>query len=505
MQNSNRQIKIGGIISYLTIGFSIISGLIYTPWMISIIGQSNFGLYTLVTSVLVMVTIDLGLSEAVTRFVSKYRAENNIEGIKNFLGITYKIFIISALIFLLFLSVVYLNLDNIFLKLSSDEIEKVKVLLVIAGFYAAVSFPFQSLDGLLVSGEWFIFQKSTQLFSKVLNVMLMVVALLLGYGLYSLVVVSAISGIIVIALKFFFLYKNDNYSIEWKGFDRNLARELFSFSAWIMVIKLAQRFITNISPSILGITSGSREIAIFSASLTIEGYVYTLSTVLGSMLLPKISQLIYGDKADSAVIQALMIKVGRIQFVMLSGIISIFIMVGRDFFLNWLGTDFEKSYYVAVLLVLPGLITIPQQIASTTLVAINKVKFDAYSRLIIMVISIVLSYFLSFRYGAIGSGIAIFCGNVIGGVLVLNIVYSRILKINVWVFFRKCQLSMAMPFVLVILTGMALNYLITDISWINTIAKITFLFMIYTFSTYFFALNSFEKGLLSGVFKRRND
>ncbi len=162
-----------------------------------------------------------------------------------------------------------------------------------------------------------------------------------------------------------------------------------------MVIKLAQRFITNISPSILGITSGSREIAIFSASLTIEGYVYTLSTVLGSMLLPKISQLIYGDKADSAVIQALMIKVGRIQFVMLSGIISIFIMVGRDFFLNWLGTDFEKSYYVAVLLVLPGLITIPQQIASTTLVAINKVKFDAYSRLIIMVISIVLSYFLS--------------------------------------------------------------------------------------------------------------
>jgi len=95
MQNSNRQIKIGGIISYLTIGFSIISGLIYTPWMISIIGQSNFGLYTLVTSVLVMVTIDLGLSEAVTRFVSKYRAENNIEGIKNFLGITYKISLVS--------------------------------------------------------------------------------------------------------------------------------------------------------------------------------------------------------------------------------------------------------------------------------------------------------------------------------------------------------------------------------------------------------------------------
>lgn len=504
MLNSNRQIKIGGIISYLTIGFSIISGLIYTPWMISIIGQSNFGLYTLASSLLVMVSIDLGLSEAVTRFISKYRAENDVESIRKFLGITYKLFIALAILFLITLTIVYFNVDRIFLKLSPDEIEKVKVLLAIAGFYAVVSFPFQPLDGMLVSGEWFVFQKSTQLFSKVLNVVLMVVALLLGYGLYSLVIVSALSGIIVIAFKLYFLKKNDNYPIQWKGFDRNLAKEMFSFSMWIMVIKLAQRFITNISPSILGITSGSREIAIFSASLTIEGYIYTFSTVFGYMFLPKLSQLIYGDKAESGVIQALMIKVGRIQFVMLSAIVSIFIMAGRDFFLSWLGTDFEKSYLVAVLLILPGLITIPQQIASTTLVAINKVKYDAYSRLIIMVISIVLSYLLSFRHGAIGSGIAIFSGNIIGGGLLLNIVYAHVLKINVWEFFKKCQLSMALPFVLVILTGLVLNYLITDVSWINTIMKIMFMLVVYSLSAYFFALNSFEKGLISGVLKRKN-
>lgn len=505
MQNSNRQIKIGGIISYLTIVFSIISGLIYTPWMISVIGQSNFGLYTLATSLVIMVTIDLGLSQAVTRFVSKYRAEKDVENIKKFLGITYKLFILLAFIFLVFLTVVYFNVDRIFLKLSPDEIEKVKVLLSIAGLYAVFSFPFHPLDGLIVSGEWFIFQKSTELFSKVLNVVLMVFALIMGYGLYSLVVVNAFCGLIVIGLKLYFLKKNDHYPIQWKGFDKSLGKEIFSFSLWIMVIKVAQRLITTITPSVLGITSGSREIAIFSAALTIEGYVWTFSTVLGSMFLPKISKLIYGDKVEPGAIQELMIKVGRIQFIMLAAIVSIFIMAGRDFFLNWLGYDFENSYLITVFLILPGLIIIPQEIASTTLVAINKVKYNAYSRIVIASISIVLTYFLSFRYGAIGSGIAIFCGNVIGGVLVLNIVYSRILKINVWVFFRKCQLSMAMPFVLVILTGIVLNYLITDISWINTIMKIIFMLMVYAISSYFFALNSFEKGLLSGVFKKRNE
>lgn len=261
-QNSNRQIKIGGIISYFTIGFSIVAGLIYTPWMISIIGQSNFGLYTLATSMITMVTIDLGLSQAVTRFISKYRAENDLASIQKFLGIVYKLFLLLAGIFMIALTVLYFNVDRIFLKLSVGEIEKVKILLSIAGLYAVVSFPFQPLNGLIVSGEWFIFQKSTELFTKILNIGLMVAALLMGYGLFSLVVVNAFCGILLIGIKLYFLQRKDPQQIYWKGFDGQMTKEIFSFSLWVMVISIAQRLILNITPSVLGITSGSKEIAI---------------------------------------------------------------------------------------------------------------------------------------------------------------------------------------------------------------------------------------------------
>jgi O-antigen/teichoic acid export membrane protein len=502
MQNSNRQIKIGGIISYLTIGFSIIAGLIYTPWMISIIGQSNFGLYTLATSLVTMVTIDLGLSYAVTRFISKYRAENDVESIRKFLGIAYKLFIFLAIVFLVSLTVLYFNVDRIFLKLSHDEIEKVKVLLSIAGLYAVISFPFNPLDGLLVSGEWFIFQKSTALISKVLNIVLMVAALLMGYGLYSLVVVNAFCGIFIIGLKLYFIQKTYPQQIAWKTFDKKLTKEIFSFSLWVMVISIAQRLILNVTPSILGITSGSREIAIFSAAMTIEGYVWTFATVFGGMFLPKVANLIYGDNAGPDAIQALMIKVGRIQFILLAAIVSILIVAGHDFFLNWLGVDFEKSYLITILLVLPGLITIPQEIASTALIATNQVRYNAYSKIIVAAVSIGLSYFLSVKYGATGAGIAIFTGNLIGGALVMNIIYVRVLKINVWEFFRKCQLSMALPFILVLLAGTVLNYYITEISWVNTLSKIIFLLVLYVLSSYFFAINKYEKDLIFGVVKR---
>jgi O-antigen/teichoic acid export membrane protein len=504
MQNSSRQIKIGGIISYLTIGFSIISGLIYTPWMISIIGQSDFGLYTLATSLVTMVTIDLGLSQAVTRFISKYRAEKDIESIKKFLGIAYKLFIALAFVFLISLTVIYFNVENIFIKLNAEEIEKVRVLLAIAGFYAVFSFPFQPLDGLLVSGEWFIFQKSTQLFTKVLNVVLMVAALLMGYGLYSLVVVNAFCGVIVIALKLFFIKKKDPQQIAWHTFDRGMTKEIFSFSLWVMVISVAQRLILNITPSVLGITSGSKEIAVFSAAMTIEGYVWTFATVFGGMFLPKVSKLIYGEGSDPKVIQDLMTKVGRIQFILLAAIVSIFIMVGKDFFLNWLGSDFEKSYLITVLLIVPGLITVPQEIASTALIASNQVRYNALSKIIIAAVSISLSYILSLKYGSTGAGIAIFTGNLIGGGLVLNIIYARVLKINIWEFFKKCQISMILPPILVVIAGMGLNFFIKDISLVNTIFKLLLLFVLYILSAFFLTFNTYEKKLVTGLIIRKS-
>ncbi|QFG53750.1 lipopolysaccharide biosynthesis protein [Chryseobacterium sp.] len=503
MQNSSRQIKLGGIISYFTIAFSIIAGLIYTPWMISIIGQADFGLYTLAGSLVTMVTIDLGLSAAVTRFVSKYKAQNDTDGISRFMGIAYKIFIGLAVIFLLLLTVMYFNVEHIFVKLNAEELEKVKVLLAITGLYSVISFPFQPLDGLLFSGEWFIFHKITGLVHKVLNIVLMVGALLLGYGLYSLVVVNAGLGILLIIWKLYFLKKKDWTPITWKGFDSVLVKEIFSFSLWVMVISIAQRLILNITPSVLGMTSGSKEIAMFSAAMTVEGYVWTFATVFGSMFLPKVAQIIYKDDGGPEAIQELMIKVGRIQFIMLGAIVSIFIVAGKGFFLNWLGSDFEKSYFVTVFLILPGLLTIPQEIASTALVASNKVKFNAYSKIIIAAVSVVLSYLLSLRFGSTGAGMAIFIGNIIGGVIVMNFIYIKVLKIDIWDFFRKCQISMALPFILVIICGLALNYAFSSVTWTTLIIKSSVLGLVYVLAAYFLALNTYEKELIVGVIKRK--
>ncbi|MPM37801.1 hypothetical protein SDC9_84420 [bioreactor metagenome] len=375
-------------------------------------------------------------------------------------------------------------------------------MLSIAGLYAVVSFPFQPLDGLIESGEWFIFHKTANLVDRVLNVLFMVLALLLGFGLYSLVAVRAISGIIVIGMKLRFLHKKDPQPIAWLYYDKKLMKEIFSFSMWVMIISVAQRLILSITPSILGITSGSREIAIFSVASSIEGYIWSFSTVFGGMFLPKVSQLMFGDNKNPGAIQELMIKVGRIQYIILGAIVSIFIMVGKDFYLNWVGEDFTKSFIITIFLILPGLITVPQQIGSTVLIASNQVRFNAMSKIIVAIISLTLSYLLSQKYGATGSGVAIFIGNLIGGALMMNIIYSKVLKINIWKFFKMCQLSMSAPFIIVVFTGLALNYHLTILSWTNIFIKVSTLFIIYATTAYFMALNKYEKNPILDLVKK---
>ena len=105
--DSINQIKKGAIISYLAIGVSLLSGLLYTPWMIKQIGVNDYGLYTLATSLISIFLIDFGISEAVSRFISKYNAEGNQEKVNDFLGLIYKIFILIDLVILVILIALY--------------------------------------------------------------------------------------------------------------------------------------------------------------------------------------------------------------------------------------------------------------------------------------------------------------------------------------------------------------------------------------------------------------
>ena len=182
MQKRNNQLGIGAILSYAAIAANILLGIVYTPWMIDAIGQSDFGLYTLANSLISLFLIDIGLGTAASRYVAKYRAQGREELIPGLLGTVYKLYLILDGILLLGLLIFYFCIDAIYVNLTPVELERFKVVFAIAGLYSVFSFPCTTFNGILNAYAQFVPLKAAELVQRIGSVLLTVAALSLGLG-----------------------------------------------------------------------------------------------------------------------------------------------------------------------------------------------------------------------------------------------------------------------------------------------------------------------------------
>lgn len=71
----NNQLKAGAMLSLLTFGAANVLGLLYTPYMLRMMGQEEYGLYSLVASVVSYLTmLDFGFGNAIVRYTNLYNA-----------------------------------------------------------------------------------------------------------------------------------------------------------------------------------------------------------------------------------------------------------------------------------------------------------------------------------------------------------------------------------------------------------------------------------------------
>lgn len=491
---STRQIKRGAILSYVAIAVNILAGLLYTPWMVQQIGQDNYGLYTLATSLISMFLIDFGLSAAVSRFVSRYNAEGDQDSVNNVLGLTYKIYLLIDFVILFVLIIVYLNLDLIYNKLTPNELSAFRVVYIIAAAFSILSFPFTTLNGILTSYEKFAELKICDIFNRISSVLFIIFALLNEYGLYALVTANAISGIATILLKLIIIKRKTSVKANLNFKSKVMVREIFSFSIWSAIVSIAQRFIFNITPSILGSVSGAASIAVFGIASYLEGYVYTIASAINGLFLPKVTRIVIKDNASANLLQ-LMIKIGRIQLSII-GIITIgFITIGKDFVILWMGEEYILSYYNTIFLILPSLFYLPQQIGNTAIVALNKVKLQAYVFIVMAIVNMLFSIVLSYFWGSLGASLSICISYFIRNVG-MNVIYHKSLKINIFIFFKECYIRLLLPLLSTLVIGLGTNFIFSGVSWFNLILKGSIIVVTYILLMWIKGFNQYEKDLV---------
>lgn len=491
------QLKAGAILSYLGLAINIIVGLLYTPWMIHSIGKADYGLYTLAISVIHLFVFDFGIGQAVTRFVAKYLAEGNQKKANNCLGLVYKLyFYIDVIIFAALVSVFFF-IPQIYRELTPEEIGKFKIIYIAVSFFSVISFPFIPVNGILTAAEKFIQLKLCDLANKFITVGAMTTCLFLGYGLYALVFVNIFSGLITIVLKLFFIHKDTDMKVNFSYHNKAEFREILGFSGWVTVKSLAERMIFTLSPTILGMVAGSVEIAFFGIANVLEGYVYSFAGALNGLFLPRVSKIAADPQGD---IMPLMNKVGRLLFFIVGLVIVGFICVGQEFIDAWLGSGYKITYYSTVLIILPSLFYVPQEIGCSAIAVHNKVKYQAIVYVIMGVSNVIIGYVLAKSWGCIGLCLSIFIAYNIRNIG-LNVIFKRVLNMHMILFFKDVYLKMGVPMCVAALLGYSCHYLPLN-GLVGFISKGALVTVIYIALMWSFALHKEDRAIFLEPLKK---
>ena len=184
------------------------------------------------------------------------------------------------------------------------------------------------------------------------------------------------------------------------------------------------------------------------------------------------------------------------------GLITVgFITLGQRFIGLWLGPDYSSVYYCTVFLIIPGIFYVPQQIANTAVVVLNKVKSQGIVFVIAAVINIVLSVILGYFWGEIGCAVSI-CIVYLIRTLLMNRVFHQQLNINVVKFFKDCHLKMAPALLLALGIGFLIsNYLVIASGWITFFIQVACLCLSYVIIMWLIGWNKYEKNLFLSMFR----
>lgn len=499
IMNVSNQRKIGVLLSYVSIVVSTVIQLAYTPFLIRMLGQSEYGLYSLIASVIGYLTVlDLGFGNAIVVYTTKYRSTKQYDKEKKMLGMFKIVFYIIGIVIALLGILLYFNVDNLFGKtMSEQELNKAKIMMLILSFNLVITFIFNIYSSIINTYEKFTFQKIMSIFNILLKPLVMIPLLMLGYKSIGMCIAITIINILMVMGNYMYCKKSLKVNVKFHGFDRNLFLEMFRYSFFIFLAVIVDKINWSVDQFILGSVSGTIAVSIYSIATQLNSLFINLSTAISGVLLPKVSKMI-ANNASSKELTDEMIKVGRIQYLVIFLMASGFLLIGKSFIIWWAGTEYETSYYVALLLILPVCFPLIQNLGISIMQAMNKHKFKAISTAIMAIINIFISYFLAKEYGAIGSAFGTTIALIVCNIIVMNIYYKKSIGIEIERFWLEI-IRMTIPFTIPILIILGImNFTdFTGIIGILTYAVIYTIF--YCIVAYLLSMNDYEKNLVNKI------
>ena len=495
----------GAVLSYVNMAIGSLIPMFYTPVMLELLGQSEYGLFKLSSSITSYLSlISFGIGSAVVRYLTKYRAEEDRDGEEGVFALFNVIFAVIAVVTILTGVIITFSLDFVYGNSISEagQMWELRVLVLILSATTSLNFLCTPYNAVVTSHERFIFLQVINILTTVVTPIINIIVLYFGYKSIGMVVSSFLLSIVIQICYIFYVHNSIGIKPNYKKMPKFLIKEILVFSFWIFVSNVVSQLYNSTDTLIIGAVPALSTIgvAIYSIGATFGTMMVNFSVGITSVLTPKINTMVFTNKTNTELTD-LMIRIGRLQCYIIGLVCFGFIAFGRQFIYLWAGTGYEDAYWVAIVTMIPGCIPLIQGVALSIIVAKNKHKFRSLVFLCIAIINVVGTIICIKYFGIIGAAAVTGGALLLGQGLVMNWYYWKVIGLEIPRFWKNVLHLYIIPIILACLT-LVLSKFIDFYNWGSFFAGVIVFTVVFIVLNWTLKMNHYEKDIFVGPVKR---
>lgn len=499
-----RQRHRGILLGYANILTKNIVHLLYTPMLLSFVGQGDYGVFQSANSLVLSLTLlSFGFSSAYVRFYTQRFVAGDIQGIRELNGV-YLLFYLIICALVVCMGLMFAANSNVFFsqRFMPNEIVLAQRLMRIMSLNVAISLFSTVFDAFIIVHEEFAFQQTRQMIATIAAPVLAYLLLNCGRGAVGVAHAQLAISAWLLALNMRFTISHLGMRFVFNGMDFKTIKEIAAFSAWIFMNQICDLVNQNLPNVILGSQVGANVVAVFAVAVQIRTVFVSLSTTLSNVFVPHVNKLVVDYESDG-ILTAILVRVGRYQMMLLSWVFGGFLVLGRYFITVWAGKAFINAYWMLLIMIPPLLVPLSQNIG----IEIQKAKNMHHSRSVVYLImagvNVAITYYASpvLGYWAASAGYTV--SIVFGSCVFMNWYYQAKVHLDMLRYWRQI-----LPIVLVTTYSIGVcmlgTYLHPVDSWLSFFAWGALYTAVFASLTIVMLLDERERESLCGIMKRLN-
>lgn len=501
MKSSSRMIMNSGIMYARVLITSIIS-LLSSRWVLLALGKEDFGIYSLVAGLLIMLSfLNVTMASSTQRFLSYAIGQGDKDNLRETFYFSCILHLCVGIVVLLIIEILGVLSLNTFLQVPEGKLDLAMYVLhslSISTFFSIISVPYNAT---LITHENMLFVAIVQIIESVLK---LVTAISLQYSEERLKFYAmCMTAIPILSALIYRWYCHRNYEethiIFHKKIDKQLFKQFTSYTGWNLIGGLSSLTRTQGVVMLLNSFFGVIVNAAYGIATQVNGQVKFFSATIVTAMRPQIIKS--EGMGDRARMHALSATTCKSTFLMLS-IIVIPLIVEMQYVLQiWLKNVPEYTVTFTRIILIVNLIAQLSTGISIGVHSVGKIKSLQLSVSMLQFLVIPLGYlFLRLGFSPYYVLYVVIVEEIIG-LIVLLCVSHKVTGLNIQNFLIKCVCPCILTALLVYCSCFSLT-IILPTGIIRVIASILVSITITVMLSFTFVMNINEKTVIFEFIKK---